>query len=213
MTFWNFWKLKSKFCYHLKSIFLNNYQYSWSYFIFLLKLRHNITVIWGVSLQHHYTRQIVCCVAIEKEVKLFFLFNISTFCELIYEWFFMRYKTKVRCKLCHQLILKLSKFRGTVFAFSNFWNFWKLKNRFCYHLKPIVLNSFQITLPFVKTLSQYKINLKRLIAISLYQAYRLLCIYSYIMFYSQKMRGLSVIWAWKSLISRDKIMILSEICP
>lgn len=61
-------------------------------------------------------------------------------------------QTKVQCKFYHQLLSKLSKFREkgnkkgfrkSHFSFSNFLNFWKLKNRICYHLKPMFLNSYQ----------------------------------------------------------------------
>ena len=111
-------------------------------------------------------------------------------------------QAKVQCKFYHQLLSKLSKFREkgnkkgfrkSHFSFSNFLNFWKLKNRICYHLKPMFLNSYQgcysiVLLTLIRLVERGGGGQKRLST----------NIFCFITFYKVWWLFLKFIWNWYS---------------
>ena len=99
---------------------------------------------------------------------------------------------------------------GQFFSLSYFLNFLKFRDIFwCWTNvfdKLSILSEWRYL--FVKILTHFKTGLKHVVSIPQDQRCCLTCIYSWIKFYSQKVRGSWVIGASKIQILRDKSMVL-----
>ena len=92
---------------------------------------------------------------------------------MISNWF----KTKVRFRFCHQLIMKLSRVKGkrknnnkkigATFSFSNLRNFWKFSNRFHCQLKQIFVNAYQHFQSYTTFLSKFGHTIKQVCSATL----------------------------------------------